>query len=235
MKKALKLVISIITIAVVALLALFALGIVGSEKTNVHIDKYDGLVFSGEMEEGRFNGYGEIYFDNGDKYEGSFVDGRFDGEGTLYDSSELPIFHGVFSQGQIQYGTFYINNDDSIMLLLGEWEDTLIGNGWRYEGRWSESGQNGQGCFFYSNGSQYIGGFANGQANGKGEIIDASGRLIYSGDFVQGQFDGYGIYHNPEGWSYEGYFEKGLFHGEGLIRNGAVVIQGIWSEGVRNG
>jgi len=81
-------------------LALYALGAVDAlnRKTD---ESYtvEGMVFTGELGDGRFHGTGKIVFANGDTYEGGLDGGRFNGYG-IYVSSDGWRYAGYFCDGK---------------------------------------------------------------------------------------------------------------------------------------
>ena len=81
-------------------LALYALGVTDAIRGGAD-NTYDveGIVFTGELGDGRFRGIGKIVFENGDTYEGPLSGGRFDGYG-VFISSDGWRYEGYFSGGK---------------------------------------------------------------------------------------------------------------------------------------
>jgi len=97
----------------------------------------------------------------------------------------------------------------------------------------------GTGRKIYVNGDYYKGSFLNGLPDGKGLLVEITGRKFegewrsgyqhgycvevwgngegkYEGEFVEGRRQGKGRLELADGSYYEGEFEDGLFHGQGL-------------------
>ena len=239
MRKFLSSVIMGIVIVSIALSACYALGVFGDDNLEpVENQEYltGDFTYSGEMKLGQFNGNGTIDFHNGERLVGDFVDGRLAGEGVFHFNTEqvgIWLFAGVFEDGIIKSGTFYLISGETIEYKPGTDTNVLIGYNWQYDGLFSMSGQSGTGVFTFNDGSAYSGGFANGLADGEGAYTDSSGSIIYAGEFKEGLFDGNGSYYSSDGWSYEGSFKGGLFDGEGAIITDTATIRGIWAEGVQ--
>ncbi len=74
----------------------------------------DGSIYSGEINNGLFNGYGELQLSEDDVYKGYFKDGKYHGEGilnTLNYSYEGNFENGLMTgNGSLQYkdGLSYI-------------------------------------------------------------------------------------------------------------------------------
>ena len=227
-----------IVIVSIALSACYALGAFGDDNLKpMENQEYltGGFTYSGDLKLGHFNGIGTIDFQNNERLFGNFTDGRLDGEGVFYsntEQSDVWRFTGVFEDGLVKSGTFYLNNGETIEYNPGAAANALIGHNWQYDGFFSMSGQSGTGVFTFNDGSVYSGEFANGLADGEGTYTDPSGRIIYAGEFKAGLFEGQGSYYSPDGWSYEGSFKNGLFDGEGIITD-TTTIRGKWTEGVQ--
>ena len=53
----------------------------------------------------------------------------------------------------------------------------------KYRGEWSDGNFNGNGTFYFTDGSRYEGGFKDGQMEGSGKFFDKYGDLGYQGMF----------------------------------------------------
>ena len=238
MERLLSPVITVLLIAAVVLLGAYAIGGLDNDSVmEADSDEYGsgGIVYSGGLKNGLFNGLGYLAFLDGDNYYGSFRDGRFDGEGVYsYNDNTGALawqFKGLFQNGQTNSGKLY-NDDNSLVIYVRSSDmDTLVGQNWRYSGSFDTRGQNGFGVFTYHDGSVYYGDFKNGLADGTGTYADTNGNMIYAGGFSSGLFEGQGFYYSPEGWTYEGSFKDGLFDGEGSVTIGDLVVRGVWEKG----
>lgn len=83
--------------------------------------------YVGQMYDYKSNGYGKLYFDNGDFLEGDFKDGRCEGKGRW-----------IKSDGSYYEGDFKNNVADG----HGKYFDV---NGYKYEGQWKNNLPNGKG------------------------------------------------------------------------------------------
>ena len=233
---------TILLVAAVALLGLYSMGVIGG----ADIRQADGkeyasgnFVYSGGLENGLFDEYGVISFENGDSYSGYFTDGRFDARGVYSHVGDSPEdnwrFEGIFKDGQPASGVFYFANGEETAYESGPaaGADRLISETWDYDGAFNERGQKGTGTFTFADGSTYKGGFSQGLADGEGAYADSVGNPIYGGSFRAGLFEGQGVYHSPEGWVYKGGFKAGLFDGEGSVASNVETVRGVWEKGVQ--
>jgi hypothetical protein len=88
-------------------------------------------------------------------------------------------------------------------------------------------------------GHVYEGQFRAGKMHGNGKVTFATqgGRsVVYTGEFVNGRFDGYGVLADERSVIYDGHFKDGLFDGKGLLyANDGSVYRGDWVSGKREG
>jgi hypothetical protein len=82
----------------------------------------------------------------------------------------------------------------------------------------------------FPNGTSHEGNWVKGAPNGKGIFKDKNGKVVYEGDFLNGDRTGKGIQHFPDGARYEGDHLKGQFHGNGILYgpDGKIIMQGKW-------
>ena len=240
MHKAVTPVVTVLLISAVAFLAIYGMGALERDGAS-HVDYLEygsnEFTFSGEVKDGLFSGNGTVSLYNGGVFTGSFDEGRFSGYGAFYNRGDTILndwhFDGVFQNGRTSSGTFYFADDSEIVINRDSYDVTLTGPAWQYSGGLNERGQNGKGSFVFKDGSVYNGSFLNGLADGVGIYFDAEGRVVYEGDFRNGLFNGRGTYFSSDGWSYEGGFKDGLFDGEGTVTDGDNIHSGVWREGVQ--
>lgn len=185
-------------------------------------------IYTGYLERGVPDGYGELTYTSGDSYKGYFDGGRYHGEGT-YTWVSGNVFVGNWEQGKrTGYG---VTTFAEGTVYEGNWEnDTYNGHGkmtWPdgayYEGNYKDGNRHGKGSYYFANGNVYIGDWVEGERTGKGTLTWASGDM-YVGDFVLGQFEGKGVYTSAEGYKYDGSWKEGKRNGYGVA---------TWADGGR--
>lgn len=129
----------------------------------------NGDTYTGSFENGQFSGDGVYQYGNKSvaRYEGQFHDGQFEGYGKEWyvDGSS---YEGQFSgghrhgAGKITYPKPAVKGTDLKYALM-------------YEGDWKNGLKHGTGKLLYNDKSLYVGSFANGKREGRGEIVDAAG------------------------------------------------------------
>eukprot|EP00033_Pygsuia_biforma_P001859 GCRY01002079.1.p1 GENE.GCRY01002079.1~~GCRY01002079.1.p1 ORF type:complete len:288 (+),score=62.01 GCRY01002079.1:123-986(+) len=104
------------------------------------------IQYEGEWCEGRIEGKGEMYYENGDHYEGEFVNGKRQGYGrqTYYQTSIFEIDEEGVEHVKPHFyeGDF---NDDKLWGFGIE----ILPNMDRYEGLWVDNLKEGAGVYFY--------------------------------------------------------------------------------------
>jgi len=225
---------AIIIAVIIAVSACFALGAFDGDGV-VRVDNKDfaEFTFSGDLKGGLFDGYGSVHFPGGERFSGNFAGGRFDGTGAFFGARDEWSFSGVFQSGSISGGTLNMDSGGAVTLERSEAAVMLVSEVWLFDGSFDDRGQTGDGAFVFADGSEYVGGFLNGLADGEGIFKGHTGRIIYQGGFKEGFFDGQGNYFSLGGWSYNGGFSGGVFHGEGVIDMGGETVRGVWDLGVQ--
>ncbi|KRX02206.1 hypothetical protein PPERSA_04828 [Pseudocohnilembus persalinus] len=158
-------------------------------------------VYVGEFKDNSFEGYGKIYYDNGDKYDGYFKNGMRSGKGEftkdynfdinkkgqIYDwvqdicVQKQELGYKTVWRGNFQNDIKYLERDKN-QKKLQEWNfvQKLIANlqGDIYEGHFRENSmiKEGKGIFYYFKGDTYFVG-KHYYRNGK----------VYSGEWGSGQ------------------------------------------------
>ncbi len=159
----------------------------------VVIKKGNQIYYDGEMQNGRYQGYGILNDDDGDKYEGYFKDGRQNGIGK-YLYADGGKYEGNFKDGRPGgLGKLYSANGDM------------------YEGPFVNGIFEGNGKYFYADGSRYEGEFKNGSFNGKGILYFASTGTRFEGSFIDDKRDGFGTEYYAKGGKREGNWKNDEF------------------------
>ena len=159
----------------------------------------NNLIYKGTWnEENQKEGFGEILFPDGGKFEGFFKNDMMNGRGRL-----------INSQGDFYEGEF--KNDKA-----NNYGKYISGEGIRYAGFWMDDKQHGKGEETYIDGSKYIGYFENGEKSGKGKFSWPDGS-IYEGDFEKNAINGKGIYQWKDGRKYHGDWVNNKMEGIGLF------------------
>ena len=96
-----------------------------------------------------------------------------------------------------------------------ESQGQVLSDGSIYSGQFDQNDKcTGYASYSWFSGERYTGDFLNGQYNGQGEIQFADGRR-YVGSWVNGQKNGYGVFSYANGDIYEGEFVNDDCHGDG--------------------
>lgn len=121
--------------------------------------RFENGIFEGEIsEEGKRDGFGVFYYNNGDKYEGEWKNDKTHGKGIIF-------YHDNEERDRISYhGDFKDGNIEGIGVL--EWK-----NGSKYEGELKNDKRHGKGKIYMSNGSTYEGDWLDNLKHGRGIFI----------------------------------------------------------------
>jgi hypothetical protein len=105
-----------------------------------------------------------------------------------------------------------------------------------FEGEWYGGYRHGRGICIYCDGLMYEGQWHRGREHGHGDLMTGDRRVIYSGDWLDATFNGYGTYNFPNGDKYIGDWKDGYRHGRGeyIFQNGCK-YNGDWRENKRHG
>ena len=228
------------------------IAILFEEKNN---EKY--IEYIGYFKKGKFEGYGRKYnlgYFEYLEYFGFFKDNKLNGIGIFYDNRSIQyigyfnrdiyndygkeykygrmIYQGYFNEGKHQgKGTLYYDNET--ICFNGYFKNNIFINGVSYdpdgnkiyEGEFiDEKPKEGKNLKIYKlNGKIiYKGDFLDGQYSGYGSLFEESYKL-YEGQFIMGKYNGYGILYRYDYQIkekvklYEGYFLKGYYNGYGIL------------------
>lgn len=105
---------------------------------------------------------------------------------------------------------------------VGDWKDGKMHgkgtmkytDGVEYTGDWQDDKRHGNGTITFADGEKYIGEWQNHKKHGKG--LGITPLAIYYGDFVNGRYDGWGVWvSKDDGNIYEGQHKDGMMNGVG--------------------
>ncbi len=173
--------------------------------------------------------YGEMEYDNGDRYEGRWHDGLRHGTGTYIREDEMEL-RAEWKDGMAQNRGIltWFDGDDAEQEYTGFFKDnSLHGQGsmiWyddnepvqRYSGQWRDSQAYGTGSITFEDGREYTGGWFDGRMHGRGRMTFPDGR-VYTGGFREGQPHGRGAMRLPEGLMFRGVWQNGEPTGRGVF------------------
>ena len=149
----------------------------------------------------KFEGYGEVYYNNG-VYKGELKNGFRNGIGS-YLWNNGTIYEGGWKNGNKSgYGEVYYSNGNS------------------YCGEWIKDEKSGQGEFCWNTGGWLVGTWYKNHVNGYAESYYPNGD-IYKGDFSYSKKSGNGEYYWNNGNYYKGQFynKTPWIYGELVVSN----------------
>ena len=156
----------------------------------------DSSSYIGEVRYELKHGDGEYKMRNGSWYKGRFLGETMTGKGELYLAKEDVRYKGEFFMDKRHgYGKL-------------SWE-----NGDYYLGFWKADLMDGHGKFHKHNQYSYEGDYKNGKRTGKGREHNNAEEWTYEGEWVDGFFEGEGVFTDPHGTVFRGNFVKGMKKG----------------------
>ena len=180
------------------------------------------FTYAGRLRNGLFDGGGEVSFADGARLSGEFLKGHLSGS-LVYASAGDWRFEGQFFDGRPS-GAYLLPKGVTATVSSEDAAGFVSPKGWEYAGGIGERGQNGEGRFVFLGGESYTGAFLLGLADGYGVYRDADGSVIYGGEWKAGLYHGQGRYTPPGGkYTYEGAFEGGTPHGWASYSEGGIV------------
>ena len=183
--------------------------------------------YRGSLDEnGKLEGYGELFSEDGDKFEGIFKNNSLSGLGR-YISSDGNCLEGIFSDFDIISKASIFSKDEKNKLIkyFGMTKD-LKKNGkgkefsedYNYDGYFVDGLKEGKGkIFFKKYGDSYEGDFHADKINGRGFYLWQN-KESYVGDFVDAKMHGKGVYKWPDGSQYEGEYVNNIKEGTGTYK-----------------
>ena len=180
-----------------------------------NIDKNDNL-----------EGYGELYTEDGNKYEGIFNNNILNGLGR-YIKNDGTCLEGIFKNNEIISKATILSkdNNDKLLTYFGSIKN-LKKNGkgieynedYNYNGDFINNIKEGKGKIIFINfGDIYEGDFHDDKINGKG-FYKWKNKETYYGDFINAKMHGHGIYKWPDGSQYEGEYINNIKVGYGIYK-----------------
>lgn len=145
---------------------------------------------------GKREGFGEMYWPEGSKFEGLFKDDMMNGQGRLMNC-EGDYYVGNFEDDKANGYGIYVSTENII-----------------FRGFWKDDKQEGQGEEIYSDNCLYQGNFLNGTKHGKGRFVWSDGSC-YEGDFIENSLQGIGTFTWKDGRVYTGQWKNNKMEGKG--------------------
>ena len=193
--------------------------------------KNDKLTFEGEYLNGKRNGKGKEYDDNGRLiFEGEYLNGKRNGKRKEYLWNGKLGFEGEQLNGnKNKKGKQYFGS--SKLRFDGEYLNGKKWNGKTYDYNNKDyEVKNGNGYIqdYYQSTDTLLfeGEVFNGERNGKGKEYDDNGRLIFEGEYLNGKRNGQGKEYNDNGrLIFEGEYLNGKrWTGTGYQNNHILVL-----------
>ncbi|EGR28221.1 MORN repeat protein [Ichthyophthirius multifiliis] len=199
------------------------------------------IFYDGEMENYAITGKGERFYPDG-KYQGQLQRDRKEGKGNMLYSDGAK-FEGFWENDLQTKGKYIYNLKNPQFFYDGQWKNGIqegegeykYPSGGIYKGDIKANKRHGFGTYLYSNGNKYVGIWDNNNQQGDGQFYFASENNehgdVYSGQFEQGKFNGFGNYfYKKSGKQYIGYWENDKWNGIGIFRNkdGKIIKCGEW-------
>lgn len=174
------------------------------------------FTYTGQVSDGKANGYGVATSNKNTSYKGYWKDNLFEGKGVFtYDDGS--IYDGYWKNNKREGRGKFIWKDGRV--FEGDWEYSnrvkgkeVLPNGNIYEGSYFADKWSGKGKYYWKEGGEFDGNWFEGQRSGKGKEIMANGN------------------------TYEGEYKNDAWHGPGkyTFKNGDILI-GRWSKNKQDG
>ncbi len=189
----------------------------------------DGTVYDGQWEDGLRCGQGKFTYADGAVYEGQWKNGQRHGDGTYISADEgenKRRYVGQWREDRMEgKGLFTFRDGSTYEGDFIDWKFEGFGvrkylGGAVYEGQWKNSKRHDQGTYVYADEGErkrrYVGQWREDRMEGKGIFTYQDGST-YEGDFVNWEFQGYGIRKFSDGRCYDGYWESNKQNGHGVF------------------
>ena len=179
-----------------------------------------GNKYIGQWKNDLFHGHGILLSKNGDFYQGDFISGKMEGFGIYYSSKYKYKYTGEF----------FDNKFDGKGKIIYEQSDIYN----YYEGNFSEGYMHSSGNLIFNDGSCYKGNFNKNYFEGNGIFIFTNGRK-YNGSWKKNRMDGVGVFTWEDGTKYKGQYKNNIKEGNGVYSFGANLYDGSWVDNLPHG
>mmetsp|Transcript_8699 Transcript_8699/g.12861 ORF Transcript_8699/g.12861 Transcript_8699/m.12861 type:complete len:767 (+) Transcript_8699:134-2434(+) len=167
----------------------------GTNKNTTYKGQWEGNAQSGEgtMETPKF------------KYTGGWKNGKKEGFGIFWKKVLIN------KEQMTKKRSLTSTTKDSDKKVKGKYRYVR-----KYKGEYKGDKKEGQGIFYYRDGSIYEGEWKNNLRCGNGQLYLTDGSK-YDGEWDEGKQAGFGIFYYKNGDRFEGYFKDGMKHGPGVF------------------
>lgn len=200
----------------------------------------DSVTWTGACVRGRAEGAGRVTWLRGhavtEEFEGTYSAGVPHGKGRYRDENGW-VYDGGWVSGQRSgNGTLTMPN----MEYVGEWANNQFDGNGRLnvndgfiEGIFSEGKITGDAKVKFQDGRQYVGSLNNWKLM-RGTLTSPDGS-VYTGTFLNNEFDGEGVFVLAKDVTYKGFFARGKFNGHGVLSAPAATLEGDFLDGAPAG
>ena len=169
------------------------------KKTKAYLQTADILEYTGNYLQGQKEGFGKVFYKNGDKFKGVFRKNLKEGQGKYFYSKFGLTFKGEF-KNDVPHGPALLEFNSGgvykISFVNGKLDDNLVlikyKDGGEYDGEFKNGRRHGYGKMEYSNGGNYSGKWVNGQRQGLG-VLTFKASMFFEGTFFGDFTDGPGV------------------------------------------
>lgn len=191
--------------------------------TGILYDKDGDVAYSGEWKNGKKHGYGRFVVNDMTTYVGDFEKNDMKGFGRLSDGKK--IYFGEFDKNELNGKGYMLEHSFTPLCYHGEFlHGRRTGNGTEYHKN-----------EIFNNLLRGYDSPSREDLINIGELFGEQAQIKYTGEFVDGQYEGYGKQYTNNGVIiYAGNYVKGLYEGEGKLYNssGILINEGTFNKGV---
>ena len=185
-------------------------------------------------------GFGELFYTDGSKFEGFFLNDTMNGRGRIINV-QGDYYEGELINDKANGFGKYLSSDG--VTYIGYWEndkqhgkgEEIYPDGSRFEGNFENGDKQGKGKFMWQDGSNYEGCFVKNAIQGKGSYRWKDGR-IFKGEWLNNKMEGFGVFIWPDKKKYIGMYKDDKKSGDGVFfwPDGRK-YEGSWFKGKQNG